>query len=767
MKMQYFINNKKVSYQEAVDQNKTKKNAFVRFDSFFVTDIPERYGIIAPYLPKHTNLTDKLVFIIEEDKHKMTARMKKKEFKFFLNLVFNHFSTDDIQVLDFFNNDWVLIGWYYWEFNVCGTADMDFFVTLWKKFFLEPSSTNNEEIDIIKNINETFDMKALIGDLNLTYKWVLIDKYLIDFNHKITENNCWLPFFIASKNIEDKEKLIKYFQGYGYDYPDKAIEDFTIQINDRKKIIFYDNRIDLASEVEAKQTNKTLIETWIKPYWYIKTDYDFDKNKLMDRTQEFFLCKNLQSKEDVFVSKHIDRKDFNRVHHKYSWFAFRGSELDLLDLYRSFDILKNDWKLRDIDVVYYNWYDYEHNTFIHSWKEVNKKTADLIIVSQDYWILNNLNIDIYTAYKKFKKIYTEKFSSISFIWMCWALIRDIFKEYRFFIPTLLASAETEAGKSTFFERLMGIFGFDVNSSWVKARYLNLKWLTQQPLLTYWFDKVPLWLDELTQEVNPKVEETLRVFYDNWTTSKWTLWGNELYVANSPLIISGERFPKYKSVINRSIAMKFQKCDRISNKEDLYEITKFNCLQDYVTRVIWLEKRDIITAMETRRSEFIINWSERVNDSFKFIMITNSLFQLEEEEVLLNHLKEIRKEQEKILNFQDEDMVILIEILKRNMQYRMITAEEKSDWVIINLFISALDRRDVEENTRQILDLKRKYWYSKAIDNPNIITINLDELVKWWHKVLFNTVVEMLKKAPDMVIAHYVDKVTEAYKSFII
>lgn len=151
-------------------------------------------------------------------------------------------------------------------------------------------------------------------------------------------------------------------------------------------------------------------------------------------------------------------------------------------------------------------------------------------------------------------------------------------------PALLITWKSGCGKSSIKEMMKIAVWYTE-----KARHYALPSVTAQPLKVYAMDNSILFLDELTQYVYEKVEESLRnvINKDSW----WRGLGmdNAAYHFRSPLFITGERTFKDESLNNRLMVLVMSEDYWIENtKEMSIRLKSFSCFKKVYERYTSLD-----------------------------------------------------------------------------------------------------------------------------------------------------------------------------------
>jgi len=203
-------------------------------------------------------------------------------------------------------------------------------------------------------------------------------------------------------------------------------------------------------------------------------------------------------------------------------------------------------------------------------------------------------------------------------------------------PALMFTWETGRGKSTIVAMLKA---YSLHTGKWRELTLSGKSASPQPVRKSATDNSILFLEEVTGEVNPAVEQWLRgiVNRDKWAVGL-TWWKNAYYNFRSPLIALWQRTFVEDSINNRFaiLDMDHQKKKwSIKNIQDLQ--TKYSCT-DFIFKMLY-ENWGVLKSLHEKYAEKLVKekiW-DRQRDVLIFAFIMNEFLEVDiKYEILLEH-----------------------------------------------------------------------------------------------------------------------------------
>ena len=196
-------------------------------------------------------------------------------------------------------------------------------------------------------------------------------------------------------------------------------------------------------------------------------------------------------------------------------------------------------------------------------------------------------------------------------------------------PSLFITGKTWTGKTTLMQLMK-------SAMWLLPRHneLSINMVTPQPLTMWVMDWQPLYLEEYTDTMHPKVDAILRNTMNWWKHKVWVSAGQNIeVVAKSSLCIVWEQRPTSESVVNRLIMVMLTKRERpewsaITSKDYQYRIRKY-VFDKYLE--VWKWYQSIV---EHYKDSLVWQFpDERSKDVYSFLFAANKLFDVCEEEEL--------------------------------------------------------------------------------------------------------------------------------------
>lgn len=745
-----------VTQSQALELNSNWQNVFIKPDFWhFIFDKPNNWADIKRYFKYFQENRDKIIIIFDQVESIINTRFSKSiTMKKFFDLVFwqrkvkEYFTTlteyNDKNIKEFYS-----------EINPEVIAPMEYFDYLQeisKKIYSTTPWVNFEETEIIEKINNNLQITEIIKDLSISYYWFVAWPILVDMKQDIKNNISWLPYSVIERVLVSKDKIQNYLRQKWYSLSLKWNRTRTIEISKYRKIVFNEDFVEYHWIDEEWNPSKTIIFTkWINPIWYTKTSFDFNRWIITDKERDYFIIETLPSWKKIFISKEVDRKSFNKLFLN-NWISFRWTEQQLLDLYDCFDMLNTKWELQNNVVLYKNWYYDDIKTFVH-WGEivVSDYNQKLISVANQYKVWKNKNnISVKKWYELLTSIYDEWIATLAYIRMIGAMMCVPFRKQKINTPLLIVTWETEAGKSTLLSSLFEMFWFSTSES---SRYVSAQWLSPQPLLAAARDYVPLFVDEFTWDVNERVETVLRSFYDNVDTAKGRANTNEIYEINSPLIVSWEKIPGFQSAINRGLLLHLYKKYRKGTYDSIREIKDSSIVDDWVDKITKIDKDKLINMVRKRKTVQICWFDSRINDSCQWVMMVNEIFWICDPWLLRSYLDAMLNSQQRYINETDEKMRLLLRLISINMKmWTLKVSDTQSKDLLISIYTTWLDPRELRNNIRQLIDIQDSYWYN-SLEWWNVITISMKNLFDKWHKILYNNIISILRSMKDATLEY--------------
>lgn len=745
-----------ITQSQALELNSNWQNVFIKPDFWhFVFDKPSNWADIKRYFKYFQENRNKIIIIFDQVESIINTRFSKSiTMKKFFDLIFwqrkvkEYFTT-----LTEYNDN--KIKEFYSEINPEAIAPMEYFDYLQeisKKIYSTTPWVNFEETEIIEKINNNLPIEEIIKDLSISYYWFVVWPILVDMRQDIKNNLSWLPYAVLERVLISKDKIQNYLKQKWYSLNLKSNRTRTIEISKYRKIVFNEDFVEYHWIDEEWNPSKTIIFTkWINPIWYTKTSFDFNRWIITDKERDYFIIETLPSWKKIFISKEVDRKSFNKLFLN-NWISFRWTEQQLLDLYDCFDMLNTKWELQNNVVLYKNWYYDDIKTFVHWWEiVVSDYNEKLISVANQYKVWRNKNnISVKKWYELLTSIYDEWIATLAYIRMIWAMMCIPFRKQKINTPLLIVTWESESGKSTLLSSLFEMFWFSTSES---SRYISAQWLSPQPLLAAARDHVPLFVDEFTWDVNERVETVLRSFYDNVDTAKGRANTNEIYEINSPLIVSWEKIPWFQSAINRWLLLHLYKKYRKWTYDSIREIKDSSIIDDWIDKITKIDKENLVNIVRKRKTVQICWFDSRINDSCQRVMMVNEIFWICDPWLIRSYLDIMLASQQRYINETDEKIRLLLRLISINMKmWTLKVSDTQSKDLLISVYTTWLDPRELRNNIRQLIDIQDSYWYN-SLEWWNVITISMKNLFDKWHKILYNNIISILRSMKDSTLEY--------------
>lgn len=737
----YYWGQTRLTYNQAVSKNKDEKiNIYCEISNAIILKSNSNFDIVSKVLCKHFSLWEYV--IIPFDINIWRLKYKYKKFLW----MFWKISTGRIPIWKIWDNKGMELEDIWFTDEDINDVNKDTLLRDWEKvetaLFQKETINSKKEYRTVDALNDTLSLEDCSNYIKdpLLFE---IEKLIVDLNYYRTVNLSWTKYNFLQKLIPDKVQLDWFLKTKWFEFKnDTTFQTLTVELYWwEKNIIFWSDKVEHIKYWE-RDISTILFYEWLFPVWYCTTNYDFNQKRIMDYERTYYVMKNNYTWELKYLSEEIDRKNFNRVYMK-QWLSYRWEEIDLLDFFDALKKLKQDWDIKQYDVIYKNWFNFEKNMFIHWWKDYLHNNKNTIIVATPYNTVIRKNIDVINMYNMLIETYNERAMTLAYLWYLWAMMASYWKSLNIKVPLLLINWESQAGKSKMIEMFMNMFEFDTKNS---ARIMSAKWLTEQPFLAAARDEIPLMLDEFTGEVNKWVEWSIRSFYDNTQTKKWRPWGNEVFEINSPLMLCWERSPQFGSVINRWVFLVLQKSYKKWKPEQIENILKHSIVENFFERI-----QDINPEI-FKRTAFDFT-DDRLADTYNWIIYVNRIFKLVDEQILIEYINYAASEQLKYINAFDEKTDALITLILENMKAKTIVAAIKNGSLEVELFVNVL--RDKNQLTRLFIQLNNELSWEN-VDNLVSVKINLDKLLEDWKKEIFNILIKLLSKYRDVAIDNWID-----------
>jgi len=597
-------------------------------------------------------------------------------------------------------------------------------------------------------------------------------KLILDLT-KIRGNRSWSIFnFIFRALGGDLNKIKEYLKSKWFDV-DVYVEDsdilFLYKFDDNTQIEFRTDWVFIRLMVGWQETEQILLTKPIKLKSFFKSMYSLKEKILTDKEWKYFMIDVNDKTEIIWYVKNPDTFNSNFWHF---WLRWIGSNKQLQIFYEALEKWAEEKKdlMVDYKIVLENKFDLDEKIFVHWWEIIwDESGAEIINMAPKYATnFNKQQITLEEAIEILDGYYKKPWHYIVLLWLLGAFLKKEFKKYWINIPLILASWITRSWKTELITLIMKLFGFE-DKSWktknweeIPKRIIALELAKPHWLLTQLTEEVPVFLDELTGDVNKEVDSILRAIFNEQTVPKGKagLWVKK-YIIKSPVIVGGEKLPMKPSVVNRSIYLFFSSYYKVDKNTYRYirETLKDKIiLEDFVKKA----KQNIHRIPEIIKETIELEES-RVDQSLNFIFWINKLFNLFPDDVLIWRLQEIYKTEVRLLQWLDEEKHFFNKLCYLNLRQKIYWFEDWWDGLIISLYIP----EDLsKEYQHYVIRLKEIVW-DETIDG-DMLNINMDKLFeekdrnKLW---IVQKIIRFFRWVKDVVWQNWLDEKFQGRISF--
>lgn len=538
------------------------------------------------------------------------------------------------------------------------------------------------------------------------------------FNHDITLVN---KFLTDEFNIS----LVKWEWEEGM-YLCIPTESWYIYFTD--KGVFYWKHIFDKKKETYKDIQVKLFDAPIYVKGIIRTNYD-----LFGETDEenfFYMLYNQKTEEEIIIEFTPDRKAFNKKYWK-KWLIFLWEEFDLLDFYNW--INKATSIVKEYDLRYLNWFYKDYfliwdTIYNRNFQPVNIEDTNILLKTQPVPAIKWMEeIPMKEFWNRLRNVFSDRqamSSLVAFITLYlwhkfWVPILEQYKQ-QVLMPWLFLSWITRSGKTTLITILK-------NWAWMtsEARKYSIISTTPQPIKQAASDDFVLHLEEFTWDVWEVKETLVRDILNKAKAARWTSDGsNVYYIYRSSLILDWEKLPKSESVANRCIVIPMfdTPSEKIGTEKTLAAMMWVSFLKDLIEQAYDLDKTDVLKYYKASETILKMRWvSDRNLMLYSFLLCTNKMFNIFNEEELLDALLENMKLHKDIDKENNVLSNLLAELILKNRSNPSLRQTEK--WWMISIPFT----QDFKQaNKIMLMDILKQYpENAKYIWNTVFIQINLD------------------------------------------
>lgn len=650
--------------------------------------------------------------------------------------------------------------------NKIGQSTLKFLIKIAKDIFNE-HSWDWREIDYVDNVNDSIK----VNEIDIKKAGMLVNEkfnFILDFSKK-NSNLSWKPFkILLGMNNNVKMDCYEYiYDKYGVEYDAlDYIEIYRVPVDDEKYVV-YTNKNVFSEWLDENNNSykKVLFRKPIDPIGITKTDYDISKDRIMDTIRTYYVVKIPDTDETITLSSYPDPKAFNRIYMP-QWLAFRWRDLDLLDFYDSMEVLSNQEKIKTITTIFQNGYDHENKIFVHGWEVIKWNPNDVFCVAPEYKVSSERSQKTLRAWlDAMHKVYDKDMVNVVYLWMIWAMSKSLFtckKIEKGRYPFLILTGDTTSGKSTLVDKIRWLFEFDE-----EARKLSLEGTSPQPILHSGRERVPMFFDEYTGNINPKVDSALRWFYDEIADSKGRMDGNEKYIKVSPLIICGEQMPQSTSVVNRSIMIPTKDKYKCGTRKTLWYLNTISVIDSRWNKVSQLSVEMVQRELKDIHDNIDIDaGNARLNDNYKMLLLVNRLFDVINEQELIDSIKKVLTSHRRYMDAINEEISVLASAIANSLQQWSLHAYGKqANWQYSEFVVevSLAWWRDLWKYRRNIISIAEKYSLNLQWDKHqdlSVLRLSMNRIKEdnnnWMHVAIMAL---LNRNAPrDPIIREYLHSV---------
>ena len=522
-----------------------------------------------------------------------------------------------------------------------------------------------------------------------SFVYYYFDKSAFDTNKFFTEK-FWIRFL--AKDEKWDEYVVQEFEK----------DDYKIEITNKKTTMSY--QISLASG-KKRTTCKELFKVPIEVIWKWKTKYKFDFSEL--DSDQFAYIFNICWKQTL-VHRIPTKKKFNEYYSSTLFYYWEDDHLWYL-----FEAIDKSTSVQEMEIIMKNWI-YDWYTLLWWEKIVVKKDTNACIIPNLPFRLKIWDqVSVKEALDDFIKIYKPEIAVPAFL-QTLALAGMNLRNLDTIYPWLLLTWMSWHWKTQMCHLLKWLIWYET-----KAREYSLPHITPQPLSQYATDYSILFLEELTKEVNPKTEETLRNIINRNKGWRWIANWNLFYNFCSWLFVTWERTFKDFSLNNRFVILTIDKQFWQPNWKDHFNKVASSVCTEEVYWIYYKVKDTINKTYKDINKELSSETdNKRAIDVRSFIFVVNRIFDLWISQKDLKSYMNINLKRTWLLwNNDTNESMELLSILNR--------------WVFRREFIYMIT--DFWWNVQHSFQPADDSAFQKSISTLNFLSLKINE--KCWSDVM--------------------------------
>jgi len=589
--------------------------------------------------------------------------------------------------------------------------------------------------------------------------------YRLDWNEIKISENWWLSFrstdgyrlnrqdnyvnnfSFASHNIDERPRwsvfpfLYRYFNQNIPQLKQFLLKEFNIDLDCNSWTIyntfttgssnfqFTDSWIYLNSTVEKKGNVETyrrlIMKAKIEVRWILKTHSEMAWETKNVKIKYIF--HNKSTDEDILISYKETTKKFNAEYWE-QWLRFKDTDKSLIEMFDAMDEAGEEWILPIHTDITQNWYYSEPKMFVYwakvfgeNWEEMDTSSMNVIFNTEEipeHKIEKEISVAQYC--NKLRDVFSDREAMLASCWWLTGLSSSSFwievlwnRLPQVLVPWTFFTGATRAWKSTMINILKEWAWMNID-----ARKVSIAKTTPQPLQQDAQDCLPLHLEEYSQNIWEEKEWMLRDILNLWNTKRGKQdWSNIIYKYRSPIVVDGEILPTTPSVVNRFVCVPMYKEDKKGTPELLASFKWAWYLKDFVQTLLNVDKEDVAKKYFEYLKAVNKLWitEERTASNYAFILATNWIFNLFNEDALLHCISENAGLQDVEDGKEDPLASRLADIIVN----KIVTPLVKVEWDDTIMCIP-MTKEFVTKYTTIISSIIKMYWRERVhIENSNL------------------------------------------------
>lgn len=382
-----------------------------------------------------------------------------------------------------------------------------------------------------------------------------------------------------------------------------------------------------------------IFDTPLMPVWYIETNITDDFMESPD-INKVYIFNDLKNNRQVTLKRFNTKATFNK-HINRLWLHCYSNEDIVATMFSILDRQK-EWTIPLIQHITYNGV---YEDFVMLWWKIIHKQPNFD--HKKYFFNPIFDFEVASELKqitpkqficKMQSLFDDKFIFLPILQCSAMMLMNVWKdELKLMIyPSILFTWETGKGKSTIVDIMKSYAGYIG-----KARELSLSWWssTAQPVRQKATDNSILFLEEVTWEINPKTEASVRAIINRDIWALWlSWWKNAIYNFRSPVLALWQRTFSEDSINNRFLIIDMDHQKKRGTQKEVNELKTFSCYK-YIYEKLY-QNWHLIKELYEKYSEKLIESElmHRARDSIIFIFIMNEFLDLNIPfETLLEHV----------------------------------------------------------------------------------------------------------------------------------